>query len=51
MDPDATTNRKLPDMPKGTVSARRAINMEFLYDTTLVTAAVFVFALILSATT
>jgi hypothetical protein len=51
MDQQATT-RKLPDVPRGARSAKRAaINMELIYDTTLITAAVFVFALFLSVTT
>jgi hypothetical protein len=51
MDQKATP-RKLSAVPSGTKAARRAaINMEFIYDTTMITAAVFVFALFLSVTT
>lgn len=52
MDQKKATLRKLSDAPSGTRAAKRAaINMEFVYDTTMITAAVFVFALFLSVTT
>lgn len=51
MDQKATPP-KLFDVPSGSKASKRAsINMEFVYDTTMITAAVFVFALFLSVTT
>lgn len=51
MDQNATL-RNSSDVPSGTKAAKRAaINMEFIYDTTMITAAIFVFALFLSITT
>jgi len=48
----SANNCKSPDAAKPVTRAKpRVLNMEFLYDTTLITAAVFVFALFLSATT
>jgi hypothetical protein len=48
----SANNCKSPDEAKPVTRTKpRVLNMELLYDTTLITAAVFVFALFLSATT
>ncbi len=51
MDLSAKDCKSFDAAEPATRAKPRVINMEFLYDTTLITAAVFVFALFLSATT